>query len=210
MTFSESKRWKGKIHVMGMTAAVLFITGIIVYGLESPTEAVKEMVDEVIAILKNEELKGPSRTQERRSLLEIAVGRRLDYEEMARRTLALHWRIRTPAERKEFVELFHAFLSKTYAERLEKYSEEEVRYGKVRTKDSYAEVQTEVASARRELSLDYRLLIKADRWWIYDIVVNGVSLVRNYRDQFDRIINRSSYAELVAKLRDRSEEIENP
>lgn len=207
---SERKKRVRKLHIVSLTAALLLAGGFVAYGLESPTEAVKEMVDEVIDILKNEELKGPSRTQERRSLLEIAVGRRLDYEEMARRTLALHWRIRTPSEQKEFVELFHAFLSKTYAERLEKYSEEEVRYGKVRTKDSYAEVQTEVASARRELSLDYRLLIKADRWSIYDIVVNGVSLVRNYRDQFDRIINRSSYAELVAKLRDRSEEIENP
>ena len=195
---------------IALTVTVLLVCGIPAYGLETPQEAVKGMVDEVVGILKNDELKGAARTEERRSLLEVAVGRRLDYAEMAKRTLALHWRERTPAEQKEFVELFHRFLSKTYAHRLERYSQEEVRYEKVRVKDSYSEVQTIVASAKTEISMDYRLMLKDSRWWIYDIVVDGVSLVKNYRDQFERIIRSSSYAELVVKLRERSEEIANP
>jgi phospholipid transport system substrate-binding protein len=190
--------------------AIFLLGGILAHGQDDPETAVKDMVDEVISILKKEELKGPAKTQERRTLLENAVGRSLDYEEMGKRTLALHWRKRTPSEQKEFVNIFHTFLSKTYAKRLETYSDEAVQYTKVRLKGSYAEVQTKVASAKTELSLDYRLVRKADRWWIYDIIINGVSLVRNYRDQFDRIIRSSSYEELVAKLRGRTEEISTP
>ena len=161
-----------------LTVFIVLSGSIHTYGLETPTDAVKDMVDEVIGILENEELKGSSRTEARRSLLEVAIGRRLHYEEMAKRTLAIHWRDRTPTEQKEFVELFHAFLSKTYAKRLERYSQEQVQYGKVRMKDSYAEVQTIVASAKTTIDLDYRLMLRHRHWWIYDIVVNGVSLVK--------------------------------
>lgn len=205
-----NKRRFGKPHIIGLTMAIFLLSSLLAYGQENPTAAVKAMVDEVINILKKEELKGPAQTQERRTLLENAVGRSLDYEEMAKRTLALHWRKRTPPEQKEFVDIFYTFLSKTYAKRLETYSDEAVQYNKVRLKDPYAEVQTKVASAKTELSLDYRLVRKANRWWIYDIVINGVSLIRNYRDQFNRVIKKSSYGELVTKLRDRSEEIVNP
>jgi len=190
--------------------AVWLSAGLLAHGQEDPTTAVKEMVDEVISILKNEELEGPEQTQERRRLLEAAVERRLDYEEMAKRTLALHWRKRTPSEQKEFVPIFHAFLSKTYAKRLETYTNEAVQYGDVRMKDSFAEVQTTVTSSKTELQLDYRLKRQDSRWRIYDIVINGVSLVKNYRDQFNRVINKSSYAELVSKLQDRTEEIATP
>jgi len=209
-TLFEKKRRFGKSHIIGLTMAILLLSGLLAYGQDDPTTAVKAMVDEVVSILKKEELKGPAQTQERRTLLEHAVGQSLDYGEMAKRTLALHWRKRTPSEQKEFVYIFHTFLSKTYAKRLETYSNEAVEYNKVRLKDSYAEVQTKVASAKTELSLDYRLVRKADRWWIYDIVINGVSLIRNYRGQFDRVIRKTSYGELVTKLRDRSEEIANP
>ncbi|MDT7042774.1 ABC transporter substrate-binding protein [Candidatus Nitronereus thalassa] len=196
--------------VLALTATIFLTGGILASGEGDPTAAVKSMVDEVITILKKEELKGPEQTQERRALLENAVGRKLNYEEMAKRTLALHWRNRTPTEQEEFVNVFHTFLSKTYAKRFETYSDEVVQYTKVRLKGSYAEVQTKIASAKTEIHLDYRLVRQTDRWWIYDIVINGVSLVRNYRDQFDRIIRSSSYGELVTKLRDRTEEISTP
>lgn len=210
MTFLESKSRAGKSCIISLTLAMLLSGTLAVNGQDDPQATVKGMVDEVIGILKKEELKGEAHAQERRTLLEKAVERGLDYEEMAKRTLALHWRKRTPSERKEFVNTFHEFLSKTYAKRLETYSDEAVEYIKVRRKDSYAEVQTKIASAKTELHLDYRLVRKADRWWIYDIVINGVSLIRNYRDQFDRVIKKSSYAELVVKLRDRTEEISTP
>ena len=210
LTFFESKSRAGIACIISLTLAMFLSDALVANGQDDPQTTVKAMVDEVISILKKEELKGPAQTQERRELLERAVERGLDYEEMAKRTLALHWRNRTPPEQKEFVNIFHTFLSKTYAKRLETYSEEAVQYTKVRLKDSYAEVQTKVASAKTELHLDYRLVRKADRWWIYDIVINGVSLVRNYRDQFDRIIRSSSYGELVTKLRDRTEEISTP
>lgn len=210
MMFSEKKRGAGNWPIFNLILTVFLSSATLAYGQNDPTTAVKDMVDEVIGILKVEDLKGPDKTQARRTLLEKAVARRLDYEEMSKRTLALHWRKRTPSERKEFVDIFHTFLSKTYTKRLETYTNEAVQYNKVRRKKSYAEVQTTVTSAKTELNLDYRLMPKGGQWWIYDIVINGVSLIRNYRDQFDRVIRKSSYPELVVKLRDRSEEIENP
>ena len=205
-----SKRRIGKFRIIVLTITMSMVSGLLVYGQDDPTAAVKSMVDEVIGILKKKELKGEAKTQERRTLLEEAVGRRLDYEEMAKRTLAMHWRKRTLSEQKEFVSTFRAFLSKNYAKRLETYSDEAVEYTKVRLKGSFAEVQTQIKSPKTELNLDYRLVHRADGWWIYDIVINGVSLIRNYRDQFERVIKTSSYEELVTKLRDRTEEISTP
>lgn len=179
-------------------------------ALESPIEAVRSTVKEVTRLLTDEELKQPAQLAERRRLLEEIIGQRFDYEEMAKRSLAAHWKNRNEAERTEFVKLFQTLLSNTYAEKIEQYSGEQVQYLKERLKDSYAEVQTKVVSAKTELSLDYRLLIKAGVWRVYDVVVNGVSLVRNYRSQFKRIIQSSSYAELVQKLRKKSSEIRAP
>ena len=129
---------------------------------------------------------------------------------MSKRSLATHWKSRSDEERQEFVRLFQALLSKTYAGKIENYSGEEVRYLKERRKNSYAEVQTKIISPKTEVSLDYRLLLKDDIWWVYDVVVNGVSLVKNYRSQFARIIHRSSYEDLVATLREKSSEITAP
>jgi phospholipid transport system substrate-binding protein len=129
---------------------------------------------------------------------------------MAKRTLAAHWANRREEEREEFVRLFQALLSKTYAEKIENFSGEEVRYLKERRKDSYAEVQTLIVSPKTEITLNYRLLLKDDIWWVYDVVVNGVSLVQNYRSQFARIIHRSSYEDLVIALREKSSEIRAP
>ena len=192
-------------------AAVLILAGVSEgMALESPIEAVRSTVKEVTRLLTDEELKQPAQLAERRRLLEEIIGQRFDYEEMAKRSLAAHWKNRNEAERTEFVKLFQTLLSNTYAEKIEQYSGEQVQYLKERLKDSYAEVQTKVVSAKTELSLDYRLLIKAGVWRVYDVVVNGVSLVRNYRSQFKRIIQSSSYAELVQKLRKKSSEIRAP
>ncbi len=105
---------------------------------------------------------------------------------------------------------FKSLLSKTYAGKIENYSGEKVQYLKEQLKDSYAEVQTTIVSNKTEISLDYRLLLKDGNWRVYDVVVDGVSLVKNYRVQFDRIIRNSSYEELVKTLREKSGDITTP
>ena len=186
---------------MGMVAAAEVV---------APTVIVKETIDEVIRLVTDEELKKAAQVSQRRILIEKAIGKNFSFSEMAKRSLAREWKGRNEDERQEFVKLFQTLLSKTYAGKIETYSGEEVQYLKERRKNSFAEVQTKIISPQTEISLDYRLLQKDNTWFVYDVVVNGVSLVKNYRSQFARIIHRSSYEELVAILRDKSTAITAP
>lgn len=182
----------------------------VVIGVEPPTSVVRGTIDEVIRLVTDEELKAPDQTDHRRKLLEETIGHHFDFEEMGKRSLGAHWRNRNEPEQQEFVRLFQTLLSKTYAGKIENYSGEKVQYLKERLKDSYAEVQTTIVSPKTKISLDYRLLLKDGNWRVYDVVVDGVSLVKNYRVQFDRIIRDSSYEELVKTLREKSSDITAP
>ncbi len=179
-------------------------------SVEAPTVVVRGTIDEVIRLVNDEGLKKPDQATHRRQLLEEIIGQHFDFEEMAKRSLAAHWRNRSEPEHQEFATLFQTLLSKTYAGKIENYSGEKVQYLKERLKDSFAEVQTTIVSSKTEISLDYRLLLKDGNWRVYDVVVDGVSLVKNYRVQFDRIIRDSSYEELVKTLRDKSSDITAP
>jgi phospholipid transport system substrate-binding protein len=173
-------------------------------GSESPTEAVRGTVNEVIRILDDPELKAHAKRMPRRRMLEEVVAARFDYAEMAKRALAAYWVPLTAAERTEFVDVFQDFLSDRYAEKIEGYSGEEVVYLSERIEGSYAEVRTELRSEKTTIPLDYRLLMKEGRWHAYDLIADGVSLVKNYRSQFQKVIRDSSYQDLVKKLRDRT------
>lgn len=170
----------------------------------SATEAVKSTIDEVLEILSDENSRKPERKKERLAMLEPVVGKRFDYNEMAKRTLGNHWKKLDESQRKEFVELFQRFLSKTYAGNVDGYAGEQVQYVKERRKGDFAEVQTKVVSKKLVLPLDYRLLKKNGDWRVYDVVIDGVSLVRNFRGQFNRIIKTSSYEGLFQRLRDQT------
>jgi phospholipid transport system substrate-binding protein len=171
---------------------------------ESPTEAVRGTVDQVIHILEDPALKDPAKLMPRRRMLEEVIATRFDYAEMSKRALAAYWVPLTAAERLEFVEVFKDFLSDRYAEKIEGYSGQQVVYLSERIEGSYAEVRSELRSEKTTIPLDYRLLLKEGRWHVYDLIADGVSLVKNYRSQFQKVIRDSSYQELVKKLRERT------
>lgn len=196
------------LGVLGVLMALTVAS--VALGVEAPTVVVRGTIDEVIRLVSDEGLKTPDQATHRRQLLEETIGQHFDFEEMAKRSLAAHWRNRSEPEQQEFATLFQSLLSKTYAGKIENYSGEKVQYLKERLKDSFAEVQTTIVSNKTEISLDYRLLLKDGNWRVYDVVVDGVSLVKNYRVQFDRIIRDSSYEELVKTLRDKSSDITAP
>jgi phospholipid transport system substrate-binding protein len=176
----------------------------------SPTESVKGSINEVIRILKDESLKKPDKADERRRLLEKTVGERFSYEEMSKRSLGAQWQSLNEKERQEFVELFQEFLTNSYADRITGYSGEQVQYLGERIEQSFAEVRTKVVSGKTEIPLDYRMMNKSGDWRVYDVVIDGVSLVNNYRGQFSKIIRTSSYADLVEKLKKKSAKISSP
>lgn len=171
---------------------------------ESPTEVVRATLTEVFRILEDPKLKDPAKLMPRRRLLEQVIGERFDYAEMSKRALAANWTPLTNDQRTEFVELFKAFLSDRYAGKIEGYSGERTEYLSERQEGAYAEVRTRLVSSKTDIPMDYRLINKAGRWYAYDIIADGVSLVKNYRSQFDKIIRADSYDELVKRLRNRT------
>ncbi|TKS61253.1 MAG: organic solvent tolerance ABC transporter substrate-binding protein [Nitrospira sp.] len=171
---------------------------------ESPTEVVRATVTEVLRILKDPALKDPAKLMPRRRMLEVVIATRFDYAEMSKRALAAYWTPLTNEQRAEFVNLFKAFLSDRYAGKIEGYSGEQVVYLGERLEGQFAEVRTKLLSGKVEIPMDYRLMNQAGRWYAYDIIADGVSLVKNYRSQFEKIIRSDSYEELVQRLRDRT------
>jgi phospholipid transport system substrate-binding protein len=186
-----------------VAVSLAFLTG--AWGGGTPTGAVKETVDQVLVVLKDQALKDPARETERRAKLEEIIGRRFDYEEMAKRTLAARWKGLSAEKQQEFTSLFQQFLANSYAGNVDGYSGEQVEYLKEREKGEFAEVQTKVVSPKVQIPLDYRLLKKDGEWRVYDVVIDGVSLMKNYRGQFSRIIDSSSFEGLLDKLRSKAD-----
>jgi phospholipid transport system substrate-binding protein len=173
-----------------------------------PTRQVKETVDKIIDILKDERLKKPEYTAERRKSIRRVVNEKFDFEEMAKRALGIHWRARTAEERKEFVPLFSDLLERSYINRIEGYTDEKIIYIGEKIEGEYSDVDTKIITKRNvEIPIRYRLLKKNAKWDVYDVVIEGVSLISNYRNQFNRIIRSQSYEELVRRMKDKQEEL---
>ena len=171
----------------------------------APTDQLQPAVEQVIRVLEDPTLKGPGRSQERQRALRAVADEMFDWTEMSRRALGRHWQDRTPAEQQEFVELFRALIERAYGDRIDLYSGEKVRFAGDSMDGDQATVRTKVLTkSGQETSVDYRLLRGGDRWRVYDVAVEGVSLVGNYRTQFNEVIRTSSYQELVKKLKSRA------
>jgi len=174
----------------------------------SPTEVVKDVIDGVIRLLSDPALQAPAQKTHRRQLIKATIDRRFDYGEMAKRCLGVTWRQLSPAQRSDFVHLFGELLEASYADKIEKYSGEQVTYlAEHLDNDDYAEVRTVLLRKNDRIPMDYRLFKNSADWMVYDVVIEGVSLVSNYRSQFTRIIHESSYGELVHRLRTKVSEL---
>jgi phospholipid transport system substrate-binding protein len=159
----------------------------------------------VIKALEDPALKGDGKTAARRDALRSITDSVFDWEEMARRALGPHWQARSEPERTEFVALFRDLIEYSYASKIETYSGERVAFAGDVVEGDLATVRTRLATRQgKEVPVDYRMSRRDSRWRIYDISVEGVSMVANYRTQFNQIIRTSSYEELVRKLKSRS------
>jgi len=201
----------GRLVMIGMVGFCLsFGLGLSQALAGPPTDSMKGTIDEVLRIIRDKELKQAAKAEERRSLLEKVVAERFDYQEMSRRALGAPWNQLSDKEKQEFVSLFQALLTSSYVEKVESYSGEGVQYLNERTEKDYAEVRTKILSGKTEVPLDYRLINRGTDWRVYDVVVDGVSLVNNYRGQFTKILRASSYPDLVEQLRKKSDKLKSP
>lgn len=168
----------------------------------APTDGVKKTTDRILAIVSDPALKGPDNKDKRGKLIRQAVDERFDWKAMTKRSLARHWRKRTDPEKKEFIALFGKLLERTYLDKVGSYSGEKVIYVDETIDGKYGTVTAKILThSHTEVSVRYRMKEVDGDWRVYDISVEGVSLVNNYRKQFNSIILRSSYDDLVQKLR---------
>jgi len=211
--FARQHRWRRYLVVKGAPFGLSPFLVVLACSLafsspgqasEIPTEVVRSTLTKVFRILEDEALKDPAKLIPRRHMLEEIIASHFDYAEMSKRALAAHWVPLTAGEQTEFVELFKSFLSDRYAEKIEGYSGEQVSYLSERIEGNYAEVRTKLRSSKVEIPMDYRLHGKDGTWHAYDLIVDGVSLVKNYRSQFEKIIRSDSYQELVRQLQART------
>lgn len=188
--------------------AVLIVTGIFLAtpAFAGVTDEVRNTVEELFRIVADKDLK--KHDQQRRLVLKKVINTIFDYSEMSKQTLGRHWNQRTPIERTQFTDLFASLLDNSYISKIESYNNEKIVYLKETIDGDHAEIKSKVVTAKRdEYTLDYRLLNENGKWMVYDIVIEGVSMVSNYRTQFNRIISNNGYSELVKKLQTKSSEL---
>ncbi len=189
-----------RLLIAAIAGSLAFLEG--AAWVSSPTDQLRPALEEVIRILEDPSLKPKSKAAERQARVRAAVADLWDFAEMARRTLGLHWRSLSEPEREEFVRLFRALLEHTYLPKTALYQGERVRFVGEAMDGDLATVQAVVITRdRKEVPVSYRLRRSDERWLIYDISAEGISLTSNYRSQFNEIIQRGSYQELVRRIR---------
>jgi phospholipid transport system substrate-binding protein len=170
-----------------------------------PTDQVRATVDRVLAIVQDPKLKSTEKLKERRELLSKVISARFDFTEMAKRSMGAEWRRLTPSQQQQFVDLFTDLLRDAYVADIESYKGEKVIYTRETEEEEFAVVQTILRSPEgTEYSLEYRLHLLGKEWKVYDVVIENVSIVNNYRSQFARVINRSSFDGLIRALREKT------
>jgi phospholipid transport system substrate-binding protein len=197
-----------RLVVAGLMAALVLVAGSVVHA-GPPTDQLKSTIDRVLAILQDPALKAPGKAEERRQKIRAIANEVFDWEETGKRALARHWQGRSPQEREEFSKLFADLLERSYVGKIETYSGEKILYGEEAVDGEQATVRTKlVTKAGTQIPIDYKMLKVADRWRVYDVLIENVSLVANYRSQFNRIIQQSGYADLIQRLKTKQEELQ--
>ncbi len=198
----------GKIFLFTITT--LFCIGLLsLSAADAPKEAIKSTVDSVLEVLKDKPLSLPAKKEERRSRLRALIKDRFDFSEMAMRTLARHWKARTPEEAREFIAIFSDLLVGSYIGKIEAYTDEKVIYNKevIKGEGNYGAVSTTIATKKVDIPIDYKVILKDGKWWVYDVVIEGVSFISTYRSQYDEVIVKESYAALIQKMKKKLDEV---
>ncbi len=170
------------------------------------TADLKGTIDQVLVIVSNQDLKKTPTL--RREKLRQVIGLRFNYHQMVMRSLAKNYKGRSDQEREEFTSLFKKLLENSYASKIEHYQDETINYVGEQVKGKYALVKTQIVRKDGVIDVDYKMLKENGQWLVYDFVIEGVSLIRNYRSQFSKIISTESYATLVSKLRKKIKTLE--
>ena len=206
-------RFPRNILVIGLSLFFMVTApgGRVVAAPAEPLAVVRQAVDSILVIMQDKKLSGAAKKEERRKRISVVVGGYFDFEEMSMRTLARHWKDRTPEERKQFVGLFRQLLERTYIDKVDNYCREldasctgkVVVFKRQEQQGNKAVVYTVFVRNNVETPVEYKLKNEAGKWQVYDVVIEGVSLVRNYRTQFESIITREQFSGLIARMEEK-------
>ena len=169
---------------------LFILTGKVFAGTEITSE-LKKTIDKVIEIVSDPEMK--KKPFLRREKLRETIGVRFNYKQMVMRSLAKNYKDRSDKEREEFTSLFKKLLENSYASKIENYQDETIKYVQEQVKGKYALVRTQIVRKNGTINVDYKLINEDGKWTVYDFVIEEVSLIRNYRSQFSKIIKTESY-----------------
>ena len=177
-------------------------------GAGVPTDQLKGAIERVVKTLENPAYKGDHRVTERRTAVRKIANEIFDFGEIARRSLGRHWQGRTDAEHEEFVALFADLLERSNISKIDQYGGEKIVYTAEKVENDISVVSTRLVTKNgTEVPIDYRLVKRGERWLVYDVSIEGVSLVSNYRTQFNKIIQTASYAELIRRMKSKQAEV---
>jgi phospholipid transport system substrate-binding protein len=193
-----------RIYVPVFFSFMMALAGVTVAG-PGPTEAVRTSVDAIIGILKDASLDKPAKREKIRGV----IGERFDFRAMSQRTLATNWKKASVEEQQHFVELFAELIQNSYIGRIEAYTNETVKYPDEKVTDNRAVVDTLILTSSAEIPVSYRLFLKNDRWLVYDVTVEGVSLISNYRTSYQEIVKKEGFAGLLARMEEKIRELAN-
>lgn len=185
---------------VGLQVLAAFLAGLLTaqaYAMPTPTEQVSTTVDAILAVLRDDGASADVKKDQIRGL----IAERFDFRAMSQRTLAQNWRKASAEQQDRFVALYTRLLENTYFVMVEEYRDEAVEYrGEKIRKEKYALVETAIVAADKEIPVIYRTRLKNDQWWIYDVVIEGVSLISNYRSSYQQIAKREGIGGLLAKM----------
>ena len=200
-------RWGAWTQALVLVSSLTVLGGAVEAGV--PTDQLRTATDRVLKVLQDPGLKQPAKVDARRQQIRAIADEIFDWQETGKRALARHWEGRSANERQEFSALFANLVERSYISKIEQYSGERIVYAAETVDGDVATVRTKlITKSNTEIPIDYRMQKDGDRWRAYDVVIEGVSLVSNYRTQFNRIIQQSGYGELVHKLKAKQEELQ--
>lgn len=198
MKFRQAKT----ILIVALAVFVFYCPGAARAG--APADELRKTIDNLLTILRSPELQGDAKKEERRTKLREVIYPRFDFGEMAKRSLGSHWQRRSPEQQKEFTGLFTNLLEGAYLDRIESYNGQKVRFAKETLDKNHAEVDTKIVDNKgTEFAVNYRMHNAGGEWKVYDVIIENVSLVNNYRSQFNRLLAKSSYEDLVVALKEK-------
>ena len=197
--------WSTKTAIALAASAVLLSVYANTVQAGAPTEQVRQTADKVLQVLQDPQFKSNSNAAQRRDQLTQILASRFDFAEMAKRSLGANWQKGSAAEQQQFVRLFTNLLENSYIGQIEAYSGEKINYGRESVEQNQADVETKIVTKKgEEVSVNYKLKADGGNWKVYDVVIENVSLVNNFRNQFNRMLAKGSFADLITQLETKS------